>query len=110
MIISMLEVAESDFTELLSESEAEESSAQAAYDKLVQDNKVAKAAALADAKGKRGETKSLEAALLNYKEDHASTNKELDAVLAYLDKLKPQCETKVMTYAERKAKREAEIE
>jgi len=109
-IISMLEVAESDFTELLSEAEAEESAAQAAYDKLTQENKVAKAAALADAKGKKGETKSLEAALLNYKEDHASTNKELDAVLAYLDKLKPQCETKVMTYAERKAKREAEIE
>ena len=33
--------------------------------------------------------------LLNYKEDKETTGKELDAVLAYLDKLKPQCETKV---------------
>ena len=37
--------------------------------------------------------------LTNYKEDHASTSKELSAVLDYLEKLKPQCETKVMTSA-----------
>ena len=37
--------------------------------------------------------------LTNYKEDHASTSKELGAVLDYLEKLKPQCETKVMTSA-----------
>ena len=35
---------------------------------------------------------------------------ELDAVPAYFDKLKPQCETKVSTYEERKAAREQEIE
>jgi len=109
-IMSMLEVAESDFTQLLAESEAEESSAQEAYDKLTQENKVARAAATTDAKGKEAEVKQLETSLLNYKEDHATTSKELDAVLAYLDKLKPQCETKVMSYAERKARREAEIE
>ena len=39
----------------------------------------------------------LETALLNYKEDHATVSSELDAVLTYLDKLKPQCETKVMS-------------
>ena len=42
----------------------------------------------------RDKVKSEETALLNYKEDFATTGKELDAVLAYLDKLKPQCETK----------------
>jgi hypothetical protein len=40
----------------------------------------------------------------------ASVSKELDAVLAYIDKLKPQCEEKAMSYEEKKAKREAEIE
>ena len=30
-------------------------------------------------------------------------------MLAYLDKLKPQCETKVMSFAERVQKREEEI-
>jgi hypothetical protein len=48
--------------------------------------------------------------LLNYKEDHAASSKELDAVHAYFEKLKPQCETKVMTYGERKARREQEID
>ena len=34
--------------------------------------------------------------MLNYKEDHAASSKELDAVHAYFEKLKPQCETKVL--------------
>ncbi len=34
---------------------------------------------------------------------------ELDTGLAYLNKLKPQYETKVPTYAERKANREQEM-
>jgi len=109
-IMEMLEVAESDFTQMLAENEAQETEAQSSYDKLVQDNKVSRAAKTEEIKGNQGEAKSLDAALLNYKEDAATTAKELDAVLSYLDKLKPQCETKVMTYAERVARREAEIE
>merc|ERR1719355_3083 len=105
----MMEVAESDFTTLLAESEAQEKAAQTAYDKLTKQNTVTKAANVEDVKGKEAAVKSEETALLNYKEDFASTGKELDAVLLYLDKLKPQCETKVMTYAERVAKREEEI-
>merc|ERR1719446_823471 len=42
-IVSVLEVAEGDFTKLLAESEADESSAQSAYDKLTQENAVTKA-------------------------------------------------------------------
>merc|ERR1719164_80135 len=105
----MLEVAESDFTRLLAESEASERSAQSAYDELSQKNAVSKSTKQAEVKGKQGEVKSLEMNLLNYKEDKESTSKELDAVLDYLDKLKPQCQTKVMSYAERTAKREQEI-
>jgi len=109
-IVEMLEVAESDFTRLLAEAEASESAAQTAYDKLVQDNAVARAASTTEVQGNEAEVKQLNTALLNYKEDHETTGKELDAVLKYLDELKPQCETKVMTYAERKAAREQEIE
>merc|ERR1719326_1472546 len=108
-IMSMLEVAESDFTSLLAEAEASEKAAQSSYDKLTEQNTVTKAANSEEIKGKEAKVKSEETALLNYKEDFATTGKELDAVLSYLDKLKPQCETKVMTYAERVAKREAEI-
>merc|ERR1719213_1571767 len=93
-IVSVLEVAEA---------EADESSAKAAYDKLTQENAVTKATKQGDVKGKTNEVKQLEVALGNYKENHATTSKELDAVLAYLDKLKPQCETKAMSYGDRKA-------
>jgi chromosome segregation ATPase len=109
-ILGMMEVAESDFTTLLAESEAQEKAAQTAYDKLTESNTVTRAANVEDVKGKEAAVKSEETALLNYKEDYATTGKELDSVLTYLDKLKPQCETKVMSYAERKAKREEEIE
>jgi len=109
-IMGMLEVAESDFTTLLAESEASEKAAQSSYDKLEKQNAITKAANMEEVKDKEAHVKSEETALLNYKEDFSTTGKELDAVLSYLDKLKPQCETKVMTYAERVAKREAEIE
>jgi len=108
-ITSMLEVAESDFTRLLAEAESGEESAQTSYDKLVQDNKVAKVTKEGDIKGKTQEVAQLENGLLNYKEDQQTLGSELDAVLSYLDKLKPQCETKVMSYAEKKARREEEI-
>merc|ERR1719207_417036 len=109
-IISVLEMSEEDFTKLLAEAEAAEDEAASAYTKLTDENKVSKAAKLADAKGKESEIKSLSVALEHSKEDHSSVSKELDAVLAYIGKLKPQCEEKAMSYAEKKAKREAEIE
>jgi len=109
-IVSILEVAESDFTSMLAETEADESSAAAAYEKLTKENTVTKATKQADVKGKVSQGKQLEVALGNYAENKATTTDELDAVLMYLDKLKPQCESKVMSYAEKKAKREQEIE
>jgi chromosome segregation ATPase len=108
-IISMLEVAESEFTELLAESTAAENAALDTFEKLAKKSKLSRVAKIEEVKGKESETKTLEMNLLNYKEDKETTGKELDAVLEYLDKLKPQCETKVMSYAERKARREADI-
>jgi len=108
-ITSMLEAAEEEFAKLLAETEAAEAAALNAYEKLTQDNKVSKTTKQGDVKGKTAEVKQIEVALSNYKEDHATMSDELSAVLTYLDKLKPQCETKVMSYAERKARREEEI-
>jgi len=108
-IMSILEMAESDFTKLLADAEAGEAEAQSTFDKLTQDNKVSRAEKEMEIKGKKTEVKGLETALLNYKEDSATQNKELSAVLAYLDELKPQCETKVESYAEKKARRDDEI-
>jgi hypothetical protein len=109
-IISVLEMAEEDFTTLLAETESSEDEAVKAYDKLSQENKVSKSSKLAEAKAKASEVQSLKVGLENAKEDHASTSEELDSVLAYIEKLKPECESKAMSYAEKKAAREAEIE
>merc|ERR1719386_464577 len=108
-IISVLEVAESDFTTLLAETETEEDAAADAYAKQTDENKVSKATKEADAKAKASEVKSLTVQLGHAKEDHASTSTELAAVNAYIDKLRPQCEEKAMSYEEKKAAREAEI-
>merc|ERR1719420_2384323 len=108
-IISVLEMSEEDFTTLLAETEATEDEAAKAYKALTDENKVSKATKETSAKGKASEVKSLTVQLGHSKEDHASTSSELDAVNAYIDKLKPQCVEKAMSYAEKKAKREAEI-
>jgi len=110
VIIGVLETAQEDFTSLLAETEAIESEAQAAFDKMSTENKIAKATKSAEAKAKGSEVKGVTSSLEMSKEDQASTGKELDAVLAYLDKLKPECETKAMSYEEKKAARDAEIE
>merc|ERR1719161_410731 len=60
-IISVLEVAESDFTRLLAETQTSEEQAAAAFEKLSKENKVSKAAKQADVKAKESEIKSLEA-------------------------------------------------
>jgi len=109
-IISILQMSEENFTKMYMETETEEGLAVKSYEKLMQENKVSKASKEAEVKGALSEIKSLEVALTNTGEDLAMTTKELDAVMAYLEKLKPQCETKVMSYADKKAKREAEIE
>merc|ERR1719265_2895508 len=108
-IISVLEVAESDFTRLLAETETAEDAAAEAYEKSTKENEVSKATKETDAKAKGSEIKSLSVQLSHSKEDHASTSAELDAVNSYIDKLKPQCEEKAMSYEEKKAAREAEI-
>merc|ERR1719335_921946 len=110
VIIGVLETAQEDFTSLLAETEAIEQEAQAAYDKMMTENKVAKATKMAEAKGKESQIKAIANQLSMSKEDQATTSKELDAVLAYLDKLKPECESKAMSYEEKKAARDAEIE
>merc|ERR1719161_3330852 len=104
-IISILEMAAGDFTATYTEIETEEMEKSKAYAKATEENKVAKSTKLANAQAKMSEVKSLTVAIANTGMDKDMVSKELDAVLSYLDKLKPQCETKVMSYAEKKARR-----
>jgi len=108
-IIAVLELAESDFGRMLADARTGEEAAANEFEKLSTDNKFSKATKEAERKGKESEMSSIKAALANNNEDKDGISSELDAVLQYLSELKPQCETKVPSYAEVKAKREAEI-
>jgi len=108
-IIGILEMSNEDFVKLHSETEANEAEALDTYEKLMDDSKVSKAAKEAEVKASLSEIKSLTVTLENTGEDHSMTSQELSAVLEYVEKLKPQCEEKAMSYAEKKARREAEI-
>merc|ERR1719389_693134 len=109
VIIGILEMSNEDFVKLHSETSTAEEEAAEQYEKLMGDSKVSKAAKEAEVKASLSEIKSLKVALEQHGEDKTMVSTELDAVLEYLDKLKPQCEEKVMSYAEKKARREAEI-
>merc|ERR1719243_566438 len=102
--------AEDDFAKSLSEARTIESTAASEYGKLMQDGKMLKMTKEMEIKGKQSEVASLKTTSTDLSSDKEGLTGELDAVLAYLDKLKPQCETKVPSYAERKAAREQEIE
>merc|ERR1719335_955683 len=105
----MLEVIESDFAKNLAQEEAEEEAAQTEYDKLTQENKVTKVTKEQDVKYKTKEFQSLDKELTELKSDLEGTQTELDAVLAYDEKIKDECIAKPETYEERKKRREAEI-
>lgn len=109
-IIAFLETSAEDFSKMATEAETDEGEAAASYEKTMEENKVAKASKASEIKGAESEIKVLSVTIEGDNEDLKMVNKELDAVMGYIEKLKPQCETKAMTYEEKKAKRQEEIE
>merc|ERR1719235_460000 len=105
-IISMLEVAESDFSKNLAQANMEEEDAQSTYDKQTQENKTTKTMKTQDAKYKAAEAKSLDKSVSELSSDLGEKQTELDAVLEYRAKLDAKCIKKPETYEERKARRE----
>eukprot|EP00746_Dinoflagellata_sp_MGD_P158153 gnl/MRDRNA2_/MRDRNA2_86403_c0_seq8.p1 gnl/MRDRNA2_/MRDRNA2_86403_c0~~gnl/MRDRNA2_/MRDRNA2_86403_c0_seq8.p1 ORF type:complete len:741 (+),score=285.31 gnl/MRDRNA2_/MRDRNA2_86403_c0_seq8:88-2310(+) len=108
-IISILETMGEEFRKSLKSVGAEERATQSAYDTMIQENKESKAAKDAEIAGSQSEIKSLSVAIHNFGGDKKMASKELGSVEEYVAKLKPQCGGKTVSYAERKAKMEAEI-
>jgi len=108
-IIGLLEVIEADFGRSLADANAAEDSAQSEYDRISKENAITKVTKEQDVKYKTKEYKGLEKAVAEARSDLSSAETENAAVLEYMDKLKEQCIAKPMPYAERKARREAEI-
>jgi len=108
-IIGMLEVIESDFTKSLTEMTTTEETAAMAYKKWMKETAITKTTKESDVKFKTKEAASLDKAVSELTTDKDGVQTELDAVLEYLGKLTEKCVAKPEPYAERKAKREAEI-
>merc|ERR1712137_1450648 len=90
-VVGMLEVIQSDFARLEADTKAAEAAAQKEYDTFMTDSKVDKAAKVTESEHKTTKKQDQEQALTLKKNDLEGTQKELDAALAYFDKLKPSC-------------------
>merc|ERR1719265_653281 len=109
-IIDILEVVESDFTKNLAAEETQEEDAVSTYEKTTQDNKVSTTEKSQGVKYKTQEFTGLDKSIADMSGDRDATQTELNAILEYYGKLKERCIAKPETYAERKARREAEIQ
>merc|ERR1719221_2224968 len=109
-VIGMLQVIESDFARLEAETAAAEALAQKEYDTFMTDSQVDKAAKSKDIEHKTAKKQDQSQALTTKKSDLDGTQKELDASLAYFDKLKPSCVDAGVSYEDRVARRKEEIE
>merc|ERR1719329_300058 len=108
-VISLLEVAEADFSKNLSEVVAEEQVAVDAYEAQTKENGMTKLTKESAVKYKTKEAASLDKAVSELKTDLDGVQDELDAVNSAWATLKAQCVAKPETYGERKARREAEV-
>merc|ERR1719287_402782 len=108
-IIGLLEVAESDFTKGLTEMTAEEETAAADYEAYSKEDEIATVTKQKDVEYKTKEAAGLDKAVTELSTDLAAVTDELTAVVEALDKLKEMCVAKAEPYAEKKARREAEI-
>merc|ERR1719245_1999937 len=108
-IIGMLEVIESDFTKGITEMVAAEQTAAATYERQTKENAIEKTTKQQDVKYKTKESATLDKAVAELSTDREGVQAELEAVNDYLASLDQKCTYKVESYAERKARREAEI-
>jgi len=109
-VVGMLEVIESDFARLEAETSSAEATAQKTYDEFMTDSKVDKAQKVTASEHKTAKKQDQEQALTVKSSDLEGTQKELDAALAYYDKLKPSCVDAGVSYEDRVGRRKEEIQ
>jgi len=109
-VVGMLEVIESDFARLETDTKSSEVTAQTEYDAFMSDSKVDKASKTKDIEHKTAKKQDESEAIVTKKEDLEGTEKELDAALDYFDKLKPSCVDAGVSQEDRGARRKEEIE
>jgi len=108
-IIGMMEQVESDFARLEAETSAAEATAQKNYDNFISESKVDKASKSKAGEHKQAKKQNQQQALTSKTQDLEGTQTELDAALAYFEKLKPSCVDAGVSYEVRVARRKEEI-
>jgi chromosome segregation ATPase len=109
-ILAILDTMAGEFTKTVAELQATEKEQVKGYKEMKQQNFESKNAKELEITKSENEIGSMDITLGHREEDHKLVLKELKAIAGYVEKLKPQCERRPMSYAERKAKRDAEIE
>merc|ERR1719310_159088 len=109
-VMDFLEVIAADFARLESETTTDEETEQEEYETFMFESKKDKALKENEIGHKTEKKTAQEGALHSAKKELAVTQEELDAALAYYEKLKPTCVDSGITYEERVKRREAEIQ
>jgi len=109
-VIGMLEVIQSDFARLESDTTAAEATEAAEHNKFMTESAVGKAQKKSDITHKSTQKQRQEQQLTDKGSDLAADELELDAANKYFDKLKPSCLDAGMSFKEREARRSEEIE
>jgi len=109
-VVGILEVIQSDFARLQSETESAESQGQKEFDTFMEDSAVDKSAKTKDLEHKASKKQNEEQSVAEKKTDLENGQKELDAALAYYDKLKPSCVDSGVSYDDRVQRRKEEIQ
>merc|ERR550537_1926915 len=109
-IIGMLEVILSDFARLETETSVAEDQAQSAYEKFMNESDEDVAVKETEVEHKTAKKQRIDETNRDLKKELALTQEELDAAMAYYEKLKPDCVDLGLSYEERKRMREEEIE
>jgi predicted nucleic acid-binding Zn-ribbon protein len=109
-VVGILEVIQSDFARLESETSAAEVTEQEDYNKFMKDSAVNKATKQADIKHKTSKKTNAETRLGEIRADLAATSKELEAAQKYYEELKPSCFDTNVSVEDRDARRKEEIQ
>merc|ERR1719230_929335 len=109
-VVGMIEVIQSDFARLESDTTAAEEEAQKEYDTFMGDSTTDKAQKDADIDHKTSAKQDNEQTLEEKKTDLDTTSKELSAALEVYEKLKPSCVDAGVSFEDRVARRKEEIQ
>merc|ERR1719291_1210702 len=111
-IVAFLDVINSDFARLEAETKKSESEAQTDFEETEKEAKADKAAKEADITAKNKEKDEKSGDLTTARHNLELAQSQLDAAMAYYDKLKPSCLTTSTesSHAERVQRRESEIQ